>query len=499
MASNTKKLIKHASIYGVGTIARQLASFIMLPIYTRYLTPADYGVIGLLHVAFIVIERLFGARLIDAVPKFYYTEQSKDDPGLSNTVVSTALIITTTVSFFSTVLLVVIRDEFSSVAFGTVEFGTIVGIYSTLLLTSALEQYALVYIRLQQRPVLFVNVNLCKLVVQLALNIWLVVFLELGVLGVAISAAGSSLLFGALLTAYTVNYTGLRFDRSIAEKVIKFTWPLWISGLAGIYIWTSNRYFIRAFGSLDDVGLFGLAAKFASVLMIMCWGPFFQYWQTERFNLYNKGDEGAAFRSVFYFISTILVIFSLGISIFSDPVIRIMAAPEFYDSISIVPFIVIGTLFAALVEFADFGILVKGKTGLITRNTYIIALLITALYFFIIPSFGYYGAAVALMLAQATQFFLTHWTAKLLYDAKISLKPLMLLLVLATLGYCVANHWLAQENIWFDLSLKLFVYIITSGGLILILMRDPDQRERIEGLITIVRNKISRTVDRAKS
>ena len=109
------------------------------------------------------------------------------------------------------------------------------------------------------------------------------------------------------------------------------------------------------------------------------------------------------------------------------------------------------------VEFSDFGCLVKGRTSLITRNTYIIALLITALYLVTIPSFGYYGAAVALMLAQATQFFLAHWTSKHLYDTKISLKPLMLLLVLATIGYWIANHWFAQENIWLDLSLKLFV------------------------------------------
>ena len=498
MASSTKKLIKHTTIYGIGTIARQLASFIMLPVYTRYLAPADYGVIGLLHVAFIVIERLFGARLVQAVPKFYYAEQGEGRKDLSNAVVSTALIITTTVSFFSTLLLIIFRDEFSSVAFGSIEYGTIVGIYSTTLITSALEHYALVFIRIQERPVLFVSINLLKLVVQLALNIWLVVFMELGVLGVAISAAVSSFIFALFLTVYTINYTGLCFNRPIAGEVIKFTWPLWISGLAGIYIWTSNRYFIRVFDTLDEVGLFGLAAKFASVLMVICWGPFFQSWQTERFNLYHKGDARAAFRSVFYFISTLLVIFALGISIFSDPVIRIMAAPEFHASITVVPFLVLGTLFAALVEFSDFGCLVKGRTSLITRNTYIIALLITALYFVVIPSFGYYGAAVALMLAQATQFFLMHWTSKHHYDANISLKPLMLLLVLATLGYLTANHWFTHENIWFDISLKLFIYIITSGGLVLMLMRDPEQRKRVYDLLDIVRRKMGGNADRSQ-
>jgi len=489
MTSSAERLVKHAAIYGTGVIFRSLTSFIMLPIYTRYLTPADYGVIGLLIVSFIIVENLFGARLLEAVPKFYYAVQDEGSNSLSNAVVSTALIVTTTVSLLSTLLLVIIRDEFSSVAFGSIEFGTVVGIFSITLLTSALEQYALVFIRLQQKPVLFVSICACKLVVQVALNIWLVVFLELGVIGVAISAAGSSFIFAIFLTAYTVNYTGLRFNRYIAAEMISYAWPLWVAGLAGIYIWTSSHYFIRVFGSLDEVGLFALAAKFASILMVGFWEPFFRYWQTERFNLYHKGDARAAFRSVFYFISTILVVVALGVSIFSDPVIRIMAAPEFHESISIVPFLVLGTLFSALVTFADFGCLVNGRTKLIARNTYVVALLITVLYFIAVPSFGFLGAAVGLMLAQATQFFLAHWTSKHLYDAEISLKPLMLSLVFAAIGYWIANRWLVQENLWLDILQKLLVYLVISGGIVLILMRDSEQRERLVGLLDIALSK----------
>ncbi len=154
------------------------------------------------------------------------------------------------------------------------------------------------------------------------------------------------------------------------------------------------------------------------------------------------------------------------------------------------PFLVLGTLFAALVQFADFGCLVNGRTKLITRNTYVVALLITVLFFIVVPSFGYLGAAVALMLAQATQFFLAHWTSKHLYDAEISLKPLMLSLVFAALGYWIANYWLVQENLWFDILQKLLVYLVISGGIVLILMRDSEQRERIVDLLAIVRNKI---------
>ncbi|MDH5710700.1 MAG: oligosaccharide flippase family protein [Gammaproteobacteria bacterium] len=488
--SRTNTLIKHTSIYAIGTISRQLIGFIMLPIYTRFLTPADYGVISLLNVSFVIIERLFGARLTVAIPKFYYAAEK--DNGDANAVVSSALLITALISIISTLVLVFFKDNFSSAVFGTVEYGVVVAIFAITLLTGALEHYALVYIRIRQKPFLFVGVNISKLLVQICLNIWLVVYLELGVLGVAISAAVSSTIFSVVLTVYTIYYTGFRIKNEIVIKMIIFAWPLWISGLAGIYIWSSNRYFIRVMGSLDDVGFFELAAKFAAILMVLCWEPFYQYWQTERFNLYNQPNSDASFRSVFYFISTILVIVAMGISIFSGPVIRIMAAPEFHEAITIVPYLVFGTLFAALVEFANFGFLLKGKTGLISRNAYLIAVLITALYLYAIPAYGYVGAAVAIMIAQACYFYLSNWTSKKYHDPGISLKPLAMMILIAAVGCWLSIVEFANETLWVDVLVKILVSSVISLLLIVILIRDREQRERFNELLDSVRKRFRR-------
>ena len=51
-----KFLLTHSSIYGIGTVVSQIVAFIMLPIYTRYLTPEDYGVVELLSMARIYSE-----------------------------------------------------------------------------------------------------------------------------------------------------------------------------------------------------------------------------------------------------------------------------------------------------------------------------------------------------------------------------------------------------------------------------------------------------------
>src|SRR5579863_259236 len=75
----SRGFVSHAATYAIGNIARRFVGFAMLPIYTRFLTPADYGVIGLLTFALALLEPLLGARLGWAIPKFYF--DASDDRG----------------------------------------------------------------------------------------------------------------------------------------------------------------------------------------------------------------------------------------------------------------------------------------------------------------------------------------------------------------------------------------------------------------------------------
>ena len=66
MASTTnpyKKALNHTAIYGAADILRKIVGFLMLPIYTRYLTPADYGVVELMKMTIAIVEIVIGMRM----------------------------------------------------------------------------------------------------------------------------------------------------------------------------------------------------------------------------------------------------------------------------------------------------------------------------------------------------------------------------------------------------------------------------------------------------
>lgn len=488
-SSQPTKLFRNSTIYAVGDVLRNLVSFVMLPIYTRHLTPADYGVVALVSFAITVFEALLGARLAQAMPKFYYDQNAAIK---RYAVISTAYIATGAISSITVSVIFIFRDSISYALFADAKFGLIVGLSALQMFTQALEYYALLYLRLIDKPIAFIAINTAKLVVQLSLNIWLVVHLELGVLGVAISGLASSAVFAVGLSAMVLRSIGIRFDGDLARQMLVFSWPLWLSGLASLYIFSANRYYIRIFDSLAGVGLFELAAKFSAVLGLLIWSPFSQYWQTEQFRIIRLPNAQSLFDTIFRVMSAALILVGLGVSVFSGPVLKVMADPQFWNAAHAVPFLMAATIFGYFVELSAASFLARGETGWLSRNNYFTAFLVTLLYFAMIPLFGYVGAAAALALSQVFRFVVINSAARNRDAPCVHLRSLAMMMLVFVAGCAAANRFLVEDNIWADLALKSLTYVVSAGLIVGVLWADPKSREQLRSLLSRAKHHMSR-------
>lgn len=464
-----KSAFKHIGTYAVGDIIRQLAGFIMLPVYTSYLTPADYGVVALLVVMVSLFQLVMGAQFAQAIPKYYYEQTS---PNSRHEVVSTALIMTSLVSVCSTTLILILSPEISILLLGSDSFQSHVGLFGITLLTSAIEAYGLAFFRLQEKPVLFVVNSVTKLIVQLALNIYFVVFLEMGVMGVIVSNLIASAAYAAFAAVYILWHTGLGFDKDLTIKLFRFSWPLWLAGLAALYIGSSGRYFIRIFSGLDDVGLFELAFKFAAILPMLVWAPFSQWWQTERFKLYHRTNYGVdVYPVVFKAVSLALVYVGLGISLFSGTVISLMAADSFHTASIAVPILVIGMLLENLTAFFFFSFLVRERTVVIAYLRYGSGAVLTIGSLLLIPFFGFVGAAVAFTLSQIILLLTAYVWSKSVFDSNIELGFTCKLIAIAVPIVYLANNYFDTE-VLLELVAKIIISILVLCCFLMVARKD---------------------------
>ncbi|WP_347330109.1 oligosaccharide flippase family protein [Marinimicrobium locisalis] len=459
LRTGKKQAAQHIAIYSVGSIVRQLAGFIMLPIYTSYLSPADYGVVSLLIVMIALFELVIGARFAQAVPKFYY---EKEDEQHRSSVISTALLVTGFVSLISTLVVALNSELIARILFGDKSYNIHVALYGTLLFTSALEAYGLTFFRLKEKPFIFIANSISKLVLQLSLNILFVVYLNKGVIGVIWSALLASSVMASVAACYILYNSGIKYKGNLVKRLFKFSWPLWLAGIAGLYVASSNRYFIRIFSDLDQVGLFELAAKFSTILPLLIWNPFSQWWQTERFKLYQSEDKGVTvFPLVFDGITTIMVLVATGIALFSGPVISIMASPPFHPAATAVPILVFGVLISNLRFFFFFSFLVTERTIVITYIKYASALIATVLYLVLIPKLGFLGAASSILATEIFVLLVSFFLSKKYFDNGIKLYYAATLIV-AGIGITLVDHflWGLEHSIWKMLAGKTLLAFV---------------------------------------
>lgn len=429
--SSKRKAARHVSIYALGSIIRQLVGFIMLPVYTSYLSPSDYGVVSLLVVMVSLCEVLIGARFGQAMPKFFY-EQA--DSEWRNTVVSTALSVTACISVLVTLLVIASSAPISSLLFGSGNYSDHVSLYSILLLTMAIESYGLIFFRLQERPWFFMANSICKMILQLSLNIWLVVFEEMGVMGVIISSIASSAVFALFAAVYIYWHTGVRFSKKLTVRFFRFSWPLWLAGIAGLYIGSSNRFFIRIFSDLDQVGLFELATKFSMILALLVWKPFSQWWQTEKFKLFNSSDQGTSvFPVVYDGITLVLVFCAISITLFGDILIQVMSDEAFHSAANAIVFLAYAQCVKSLTLFFTFSFMVKEKTIIASYLSYGSAAVITVCYFLFIPQYGFVGAALSQLVANSILFFVTVYLARKVFDSGVRIKYSVIVILISSI------------------------------------------------------------------
>ena len=183
------------------------------------------------------------------------------------------------------------------------------------------------------------------------------------------------------------------------------------------------------------------------------------------------------FKNIFISIALVLSIAGLGLSLFSDVLIRLMADKAFWSAGGVVPIIVISVIVLALTNFNNFGILLKKKTGIIAVGTYINAFVITIGFVFFIPLFGLYGAASAIFLGGLFQLIWIEWSSNKLYDMQLPWSRVALMNI--TWMMCYAFSLLLPEALLISVAGKSLIFISFIWLMFVLPILEKEEKKKI--------------------
>jgi O-antigen/teichoic acid export membrane protein len=460
--SEVTNTARQAAIYTIGVILNRAVSFIMIPIYTRCLTPADYGTVELLTMTIDVVSIIAGVGLSTAVYRFYYRYENAR---YRHRVISTITILLILFYLISSLIGFLSSRMLARLILG----GTAQDIFYFRLiflcfLLQAFLEIPLIFIRAQEKPSFFVVVTTVKLALQLSLNIYFVVFKQMSIEGVLYSTIISSLIIGVWMTAYIFKEVGFSFSRKLAASTIVFGAPLIISNLGDFILTFSDRYFLKAYGTLNDVGIYSLGYKLGFVLWVFAAQPIFNVWGPKRFEIAKRPDVQEINRDVFLLTNILTISCGLLICLFSFDFFRIMSANSFWGAYKIVPLIMVAYIIQTWTAFCNFGIYYQGNTKYLAWSTLAAAAVVIGSSFILIPPLKGYGAALATIIGFSVRFGIVHCFSQRYFRLYLPWTKTLLMFVVAAAVYGISTpfkHYGLILSVAVDsLFFVLFIFLV---------------------------------------
>lgn len=430
--SEVRRIGRHSLIYGGGALLGRLAGFLMLPVYTSYLSPSDYGVLELLGMTVDIIAMVAGAGLAGALFRFHAEapdlEQKRD-------VMGTVAFGSAGLAAITCVAGMLVATPVTRLLFDGDTPSTYLRVFFLTYFFQALEAPGFMLLRIQQRPGAFVTLNLLRLIGSLSLNIYFVVVRGWGLEGVLTSMVIVGGLTAAYCASYVVRYTGYRFSWARFRDLTRFGAPLVLAWLGSFVLTYSDRYFLNHFRGTAEVGLYSLAYRFTFVLASLTAGPFQQAWVPRQFEIAQRTDANALYSRMFFYLSVALLGGAAAMVAVIEDTVRIMSAPPFHAAYRIVPVVLIATVLQHWTTFSSIGLQLAGRTGTLARASAAAVMVSLFLNLLLIPKWGVMGAAWSTVVAYAVRFYFVLRASQLAYRIDYPWRRVLSLGVVASIVF----------------------------------------------------------------
>ncbi|MEO7923969.1 MAG: oligosaccharide flippase family protein [Chitinophagaceae bacterium] len=459
-----RQLFKNSFYLALPQLLTQAVSFFLIPLYIAKLTPTDYGVMELLNICGFVLMIVFTLQISQAIIRFTIDSKTEEE---EITIVSTGFWSTSISIFTAFSLLLLFSGTINQWLTESGDYFTVYILFAVSFFLTGVNGYLSTLLIWQKRVKQSAFSSIISIIITVGLSIWLILYLNKGIAGsyIAIICASSVSL---LINYYFVrDKIKLSLSRKKYMEMIRFSTPLVFSSLAWYSWYFIDRFMLRSFLSLHELGLFSVAAKFAlifGVLLSVIENSFFPI------VLSNYKDKDTPQKIVDFFNLVVVGILCLycGLSFFAKDIFNFLSRGEFNEAWKLLPLICLAQIFIKIYFFMP-GFAIKRKTIFILYLSLGGTAINIILNYLLISKFGLQGAAIATSLGAL--FFLVAYSiiSLKLYPIPFNWFRIILCAGVAGLFAALCFYFQATQNeSSFLLRVLIFCSTITFSILMLI-------------------------------
>lgn len=414
-ATSFRSVLRHASIYSLGTVGIRIGGLLLVPLYTYNLTPGEYGIMEYLDLISVFISMLFSLGLASSIYRYYY--DAADEAG-RRSVVATTFITTLCVSAVIAGIMLLLAPTIADRVFHNPLFHRYLTILFLGFAFNAIAEFGMTYVSVMQKSKVYSAIKITRFLADVSLNVWFLLGLRWGVQGLLVSNLITHVAMATFLYIVFVRPQGLAFSWSILKRMVGYGLPLALVQICLFVINFSDRFFLQAYTDFTQVGIYALAYKFGIMMNTLVVSNFFQIWQAKSFEVANEPDAEEFFRRVFTYLVYGLFAFGLAISMIAKDLITLVAPPSYSAAAPLVPLIVLAYLLHGLGTYFELGLKLRDRTRVLGVILFGSCVLCIGLYWLLIPRLGMLGAVLATDIAFLARAVLVYWVSQKVYPLR---------------------------------------------------------------------------------
>lgn len=429
-------LVKNTVVLMIGNFASKLLIFFLLPLYTHYLSNAEYGefdiYINILAIAYCVVS----FQSIEVI--YRYIQDCKEDYEYQS-VISNAFTIT-----------ILGICTFAFAMFGVYllwdfKYWFIFILYTS---TNILAQFCQQCIRGMNKMVLYSTVGVIATLTQVLFNILFIVVWNMG---------GVSMLWAHVCTFIAIfiiilykcnifsHFSLQAISIPVIKEQLKYGIPLMPNAVCLWGISSLGRYLLLLFYTTAAVGILAFASKFSLLLGVVN-SVFFLAWQQSAITEYASSDRDQFASSIFDKFAKLQI---SGIAVFL-PLIKVLIftvmGQSYREGWVYVPLFFIGIMFNAYANFVSMGFFGAKKTNSVFYASFAGIIIYVLLGYFGAKYWYIYGVGVAYVASQLVYFIMMKITGRKYLNVKIDYKsmlPVLIILSISLLTYYTTHNIIA--------------------------------------------------------
>jgi O-antigen/teichoic acid export membrane protein len=423
-----RQLASDSVVYGLSGIVARFLSVWLVPIYTRLLTPQDYGTLSLVNATLAVITSFSALALDNSAYRWYWDTDDVDD---RRRTIGSWLWCEIAVAGVAGLLLWVLSDRVGVWTTQTAASGVHYRTLAWYLPPFVLYVVAINWCRLQHRPWTAMWLTLAVSLTQIGLGLVLVVWFRRGVNGVFQAQVGSQVVGAAVALVLMRGWLSPRWlSWPRLREMLRYALPLIPAAVAVWVVNSADRYFVQRYVSTTEVGLYSIGGAIAALVALVT-GAFQQAWSPFALSIHREANAQRTYAMVLLGYSALTAVGVAALGLFSPYAIHLLATSRYLRASEGVGLLAFSYVLIGMSSIVSIGLSIAKTSHHSAVAITLAAVATIGLNALFVPRYGMIGSAVATVIGQSIGPAYSMYRAHKLYPVNWPVREVVALFVLS--------------------------------------------------------------------